>query len=67
MHLVIIQGSIELPHKDLIFLTEGRQLEVPGEWRIDYPIKLSLWRLWPWLWVRSAMACIATAALTLRR
>ena len=45
MHLVITQGSVELPHKGLIFLTEGRQVEVPGKRRIDYLIKLSLLRL----------------------
>jgi hypothetical protein len=45
LHLVIIQGSIELLPKALIFLTEGRQVEVPGKRRIDYLIKLSLLRL----------------------
>jgi hypothetical protein len=45
MHLVIIQGSIELPHKDLIFLTEGRQVKLICKWLIDYLIKLSLLRL----------------------
>ncbi len=42
MHLVVIQASIELPHKALIFLTKGRQVEVPYKGWINYLVKLSL-------------------------
>lgn len=58
MHLVVIQGSIELPHKGLISLTKGRQVEVPYKRWINYLIKLSLLGL-------CALTCIAAPAMTL--
>jgi hypothetical protein len=65
MHLVVIQGSIELPHKRPILLTKGRQVKVPCKRWINYLIKLSFLKLWPWPWVDDALTCIAAAAMTL--
>jgi hypothetical protein len=65
MHLVVVQGSIELPHKGLILLAKGGQVKVSCKWWINYLIKLSLLRLWPWPWAKGGLTCIAAAAMTL--